>query len=103
MLQVKSLVLYFFLLILGVSFDFTPDIVNKRGRFSETLLEEGLEFVPSEKSNSVLLNLSLMLLPAEVNSILKEQSRKGDALVARSTGHVEIIFTLSAEVVTLHV
>ena len=99
----KSPVFYFFLLILRVSFNFTPDVVNERGGFSKTLLEECLEFVPSEGSNPVPLNLSLVLLPAEVDPISKEQGREGDALVACGTGRVEMVFTLPTEVVTLHV
>lgn len=69
MLQVKNLVLYFFLLVLGISFDFTPDIINKYDRFSEILLEECFEFVLSKGSNLITLNLSFMLLLAEVNLI----------------------------------
>ena len=98
----RSPILYFFLLVLGVSFDFTPDIINKRDKFSKTLSEECLEFVPSEGSDSVLLNLSFVLLPAEVDFISEKQGRERDALVARGTGRIEIIFTLLAEVITLH-
>ena len=103
MLQVRSPVLYFSLLVLGVFFDFTADVVNKRGRFSKTLSKGGLEFVSSERSNPVPLNLNLVLLPAEVDPILEERGRKGDALVARGTGRVKIIFTLLAKIVTLYV
>ena len=99
----RNLVLYFFLLVLQVSFDFTPDIVNKRSRFFKTLSEKSLKFVPSEGSNPVPLNLSLVLLPAEVDFISEERGRKEDALVACSTSRIKIIFTLPAEVVTLHV
>lgn len=103
MLQIKSPVLYFFLLVLGVSFDFTPNIVNKRSRFSETLLEECLEFVLSKKSNPIILNLSFMLLLAEVDPISKKQSRKRDVLVARGTDYIEIIFILPTKVVILYI
>ena len=94
--------LYFFLLMLKVSFDFTPDVINKRGRFSETLSEECLKFVLSKESDQVLLNLSFVLLPAEVDLISKERGRKGDALVARGTNRIERVFTLPIEVVTLY-
>ena len=98
----RNAVLYFFLLVLQVSFNFTPDVVYKRGGFSETLSEEGLEFVSSEKSNPVPLNLTFVLLPVEIDPISEEQGCKGDALEVRGTGRVKIIFTLSAEVITLH-
>ena len=99
----RSSVLYFFLLVLQISFDFSRDIVYKRGGFSETLSEEGLEFVSSKGSNPIPLNLSFVLLPAEIDSISEERGRKGDALVARGTGRVNMVFTLLTEVVTLHV
>ena len=88
---------------LRVFFDFTPNVFNERNGFSEALSEECLEFVPSEGSDPVPLNLSLLLLSAEVDSISEEQGRKGDALVARGIGRVEMVFTLPTEVVTFHV
>lgn len=72
MLQVKSLVLYFFFLILKVFFDLTPDVVYKQSGFLKTLLKKSFKFVLYEGSNSVLLNLDLMLLPAEINFIILE-------------------------------
>ena len=99
----KSLVLYFFLLVLRISFDFTPDVINKRGGYSKTLSKEWLEFVPSKGNDLVPLNLSLVLLPAEVDPISEKRSRKRDALVARGTGRVKIVFTLPTKVVTLYV
>ena len=99
----RSPVLYFFLLVLQVSFDLAPDILSKRGRFSKILSEEGLKFVTSEGNNLVSLNLSLVLLPGEVDPILEQSGCKNDVLVARGTGHIKIIFTLPAKVVTLHI
>ena len=98
----KNPVLYFFLLVLQVSFNFTPDVVNKRSGFFETLLKEGLKIVLSKESNPVTLNLSFLLLLAEVDLILKEQGCKKDALVARGTDRVKMIFKLLAEVITLY-
>lgn len=93
MLQVRSLVLYFFLLVLQVSFDFTLDIINKRGGLSKTLLKESFKFVLSKDSNLIPLNLSLVLLPMEVDSISEKQSFKKNMLIAHGTGNVKIIFT----------
>lgn len=67
MLQMKSLVLYFFLLVLKISFNLTLDIVYKRSRFFKTLLKKGLKFVLYEEKNSVLFNLSFVFLLAEIN------------------------------------
>ena len=95
-------VLYFFLLVLRVSFDFISDVINERGEFSEILSKKCFEFVLSKGSNPVPLNLSLVLLPAEIDPILEEKSCKKHALVARGTGRVKIVFTLLTEVVILH-
>lgn len=95
-------VLYCFLLVLGVFFDLIPDIVNKRGGFFKTLLKESLKFVPCEGSYPVSLNLSLVLLLAEVDYISKEQDCKRDAYMAYSTGRIEIILALLIEIVAFH-
>lgn len=44
-----------------------------------------------------------MLLPAEVNPISEKQGCKGNALVAYGISRVEIILTLLAEVIVLHI
>ena len=49
MYQVKSPILHFFLLILGILFNLAPDAVYKRGGFSEALSEKDLEFILSER------------------------------------------------------
>lgn len=69
MLQVKSLILYFFLLILRVFFNLTPNVIHKRDRFSKTLLEKNLEFVLYKQVGSVLLSSSFMLLPPEIDPL----------------------------------
>lgn len=50
----RGLILYFFLLILGVLFNFALDIVYKYDRFSETLLKKGFKFVSGNKISLVL-------------------------------------------------
>lgn len=102
-LQVRSSVLYFFLLVLQVFFNFILDIVYKSGGFSKTLLKEVLKFVPGEWSNPVSLNLSFVLLSAKIDSIAEEQSCKVNALVAYGTGYIKIIFTLLAKLVASRV
>lgn len=49
-----GLILYFFLLILRVLFNFVLDIVYKYNRFSKTLLKKGFEFVLNNKIRPVL-------------------------------------------------
>lgn len=83
-------------------FDFTLDIINEYDGFSKTLSEKSLEFILSKKSNPVLLNLSLILLIAEVNPMSKKQGCERDALVARGISHIKIIFTFPTKIVTLY-
>ena len=95
--------MYFLLLVLGIPLDLGPDASHKRGGFSETLPEKGLEFVLGRRDGIVAFNLSFVLLPAEVNPISEERGREGDAFVARGSGRVEMILTLSTERIALHV
>lgn len=94
--------MYFFLLVLEVFFDLISNVVYKYDRFSETLLEESLEFVSFEKNNPVLLNYSFVLLAVEIDSILEKQSCKKDVFMVHGIGHVKIILILSAKVITLY-
>ena len=98
----RDSILYFFLLVLGIPFDLGPDVSHKQGRFSKTLLKEGLEFVSSKENDIVVFNLRFVLLLAEVNPILEKQSRKGDAFVAYCSSRIEIILTLLTKVIALH-
>ena len=63
----RSLVLYFFLLVLEVLFNLTPDTIYKCSRFSKTLLEKSLKFVLCEKGGLRLFNPSFILLLAKIN------------------------------------
>lgn len=99
----KSLILNFLLLVLRILLDFCPNANYKDGRFSKALLEKNLKFVPSRRVGNVALNLSLVLLLAEVDSILEKQSYKRDTLRAHGTGRIKIILGLSIKVVALHV
>lgn len=87
---------------LRVFFDFIPDAIWKHGRFAKTLSEKSLEFVLYKESNPVLLNLSLMLLPAEDDLILEKQGRKKNAFIARNIDYIKMILILLVEVIALH-
>lgn len=67
-----SLVIYFFLLVLGVLLNLTPDIIHKYSKFFKAFFEKGLKFVSDRRSGLITIDLSLMLLPAEVDPILEE-------------------------------
>ena len=64
--------MHFFLLILEVLFNFTPDAVYKHGEFSKTLLKKDLEFLLGEEINPVLFFLCFMLLPVKFDPISKK-------------------------------
>ena len=94
--------MYFLLLVFRVSLNLGLDVSYKRGGFSKTLLEKSLEFIPSEKSGLVALNLGLMLLLAKINPVSEERSRKENTLGSRSTGRVEIVLALLTEIIALY-
>ena len=95
-------ILYFLLLVFGIPLDLGSNASYKRGGFSKTLLEKGLEFVPGRGDGIVAFNLSFVLLPVEVNPISEEQRREEDAFVARGSGRIKMILTLSTEIIALH-
>lgn len=103
MLRIVGPVLYFLLLILQISLDFSQNAGYKQRGFSNTLLEKSFEFVPNREDSIVAFHLSFVLLLVEVDSITGEQSRKRDAFGARGTGRIKMVFTVLTEVVTLHV
>lgn len=51
----------------------------------------------------IALNLVLVLLPIEEDSVFNKKSYKKYAFVAPSSYHLEIVFILVTKVVTFHV
>ena len=78
---------------LGILFDLCLDISYKQDGFFKTFLKEGIEFIPSKGDSIVAFNQSFVLLPVEVNPIIKEQSCKRDLFIDYRSGFVEIILT----------
>lgn len=99
----ENLVLYFFLLILRILLDFSPNAGYKRYKFSKTLSEEAFKFVLSKRDSTVVFNLSLVLLPVEVDLIVKEQNHKKDIFGVCGIGCIEIIFALLTKIVVLYI
>lgn len=102
MLQVKSLILYFLLLLLGIPLDLGLDASDEQIGCFEALVEKNLEFAPNRGDSIITFNLSLVLLPAEVDFVLEEQGHKRNALVARGSGCVKMVLALSTKVVALY-
>ena len=65
MLEVNRLVHHLLELMLGVLPDSTSDGVNKSLGFAQALAKEGFESLPADKDVSLVLYLTLVLLPAE--------------------------------------
>lgn len=80
----------------------TPDIIHKGGRFSNAFPQKGLELVLSQKCRPVAFDPSLVLLPAEVDSLTKDRGCKKYAFEALSSNNIEMVFALLAEVIPLH-
>lgn len=72
----RNLVLYFFLLVLGIVFNLTPNAIYKYGRFFKAFPEKSLKLVLSGRDNSVMFDLSLMLLPAKDDPISEKRGYK---------------------------
>lgn len=88
---------------MGVLFNFTLDIIHKHSKFSKALSKKDFEFVPIGDSGLVTFNLSLILLPTEVNLIPKEKNYKKDVFVAFSPSSFKIIFALLTKVIAFEI
>lgn len=99
----RNPVLYFFLLVLEVLFNPTPDIIYERSRFSKTFLEKILQFVLCGQSGPITLNLGFMLLLAGIDPILEEQDYEKDVFVTLGFNGFEIVLELSTEVIAFYV
>lgn len=99
----ESQILYFFLLVLGIPLNLSPDTGHKQGRFRKTLLEKSFEFVPSKEGGIIIFDLSLILLPAEIEFVAEEYSCKKYMFKAYSTSCIQIILTLSTKKVVFYI
>lgn len=98
-----DLILYFFLLVLGILLSLNLDTCHKQGKFSETLLKKSLKFVINTMDSTIVFNLGLVLLPAEVNSSPEKQGCKRDAFVDYGNSRIEMIFALLTKVIALYI
>ena len=80
MLEVSRLVYHLLKLMLEVFPDSTPDGVDKSLGFAQALAKEGLESLPADRDVSLVLYLTLILLPAEQSGVFQEDSRKQNSV-----------------------
>ena len=88
---------------LGVLPNSAPDGVDKSLALAQALAKEGLESFPADKTVSLVLYFTLVLLPSEQGGILQQGSRKQNSVWAHGTGNGEGIFALLEEIVPLQV
>ena len=88
---------------MGVLPDSVPDGVNKSLGLAQALAKDGLKSFPANRDVSLVLYLTLVLLPLEQDGILQESSCKQNSVRARGTGNGKIIFAMVEEIVTLQV
>lgn len=65
--------------------------------------KKDIKFVLYKRNNTIIFNLSFVLLQAEIILIAEKQSYKKDAFRPYSMGCVEIILTLLAKIVSLYI
>lgn len=68
----ESLILYFFLLVLGILLNLGLNTSHKQGGLFKTLLKEGFKFVSNRRSNIIAFKLSFVLLLVKVDFVLEE-------------------------------
>ena len=88
---------------LGVLPDSAPDGVNESLGLAQALAKEGFESLSADKDVSLVLYLTLVLLPGEQGGVLQKVSRKRDSVRARGTDGSKVIFALLEEIVALQV
>ena len=86
---------------LGVLLDSALDGVDESLRLAQALAKEGLESLPADKDISLVLYLTLVLLPLEQGDIFLEDSRKRNSVWAHGTSGSKLIFVLLEEILTL--
>lgn len=97
-----SLILSFLLLVLRISLDSSLNAGYKDIGFSKALFKNGFELISSRRDGTVIFNLGLVLLPIEINPILKKQHCTKDALGARGNGFVKMVHALLTKIITLY-
>lgn len=76
MLEVKIPVLYFFLLVLGVFFNLSLNVIYKYSRFAKNFSNKGLKFVLYERNSLVFFNSNLIMLLTKFNIFSKNKTIK---------------------------
>lgn len=72
----KNAILFFFLLVLRILFNVSPDTSHKQNRFSKTPLKKSLKFILYKSNSFVAFILTFFLLLVEINLVFEEHNYK---------------------------
>ena len=86
---------------LGVLPNSALDGVNKSLAFAQALAKKGLKSLPADRNVSLVLYLTLMLLPVEQGGIFQEKSCKRNSVWSCDIGVSKVIFVRLKEIITL--
>lgn len=84
-------------------FDFSQIVINKDLRFSGNLTERRFELVRENRNKVFSIELPFILLPTEIDLILKKRRCKRNLVRPCGSSDSKVIFTWLTEVIILHV
>ena len=90
-----------FLMVLRISFDLCPIDIYKGLVIFKTLPKKRFKLVLGDWNRAILL--PFILLPSEVNTVIKKRCSKRYAIRAFSSSGSKMVFTLLTQVVAFHV
>lgn len=93
----------FFFINIEVLFNLLRDIIYKRNRFFENLLEKNLKFILANKVFFVFFFLSFIPLLLKVDTISKKKNYKKNVLKACSLNGFKMVFVLLAKIITFYI
>lgn len=99
----KSLILYFFLLILRFSLNLSPNASYKQDKFPKILLKKDFEFILNKRGNIILFDLNFILLLREIYLVIKKPNNKKNTFRTYSIGYVKIIFVLLTKTIAIYI
>lgn len=73
---------------MGILLNLCLNIGYKQDGFFKTLPKKGLKFVLNRVDSTIIFNFSFVLLPVEINFVVKKRGRKRDMLMFHSISHV---------------
>ena len=92
-----------FLLVLSISCNSTPETIHKSRQITKAFAWKRLEFLPGRWNQSFIIQLLLVLLPAETDAVLEKRCSKKYVVRSFCSGSSKMVLILLTEVVTGHI